>query len=218
MQKLTIVAGLAGVSLLALTATGSAADFRRAAAPVPPPAAIAAYNWNGVYFGINGGWGWGESDWEGVAFDTDGGLIGGTVGVNWRMGTWVVGLEGDLDWANIEGSVDSPEVLKSHTDWLGTARVRAGMPMGNFLFFGTAGLAAGGVTGTVEGPGGGDAKETHVGWTAGLGVEVALTGAITAKGEWLYYDLGGKTHTWPGGTIDLAETGNLFRLGLNWRM
>lgn len=212
MQKTTIVAGLAAATLLALTAAGSAADIRRAA---PPPAPAAAYNWSGVYVGINGGWGFGESDWEGVTFDTDGGLIGGTAGINWRMGSWVVGLEGDLDWANIEGTAGT---FESHIDWLGTARVRAGMPMGNFLFFGTAGLALGGVTATVNGPGGGDASETHVGWTAGLGVEMALTGNITAKGEWLYYDLGSKTHTWPGGPIDVGESGNLIRLGLNWRM
>ena len=38
------------------------------------------------------------------AFDTSGGLVGGTLGYNWQMGQVVFGLEGDLDWSNINGS------------------------------------------------------------------------------------------------------------------
>ena len=33
-----------------------------------------------------------------------GGLIGGHAGYNWQLGSWVVGVEGDIDAANIKGS------------------------------------------------------------------------------------------------------------------
>jgi outer membrane immunogenic protein len=37
-------------------------------------------------------------------FDVSGGMVGGTIGYNWQHGSWVLGLEGDLDWANISSS------------------------------------------------------------------------------------------------------------------
>ena len=41
-----------------------------------------AYNWTGFYLGINGGYGFGRSNWDsyGVAFDASGGLFGLTAG------------------------------------------------------------------------------------------------------------------------------------------
>jgi outer membrane immunogenic protein len=62
-------------------ASGSAA-----AADLPPryqpmvaraPVYAPVYNWTGFYLGINGGGGWGRSQWDGVdRFDVSGGLIG----------------------------------------------------------------------------------------------------------------------------------------------
>src|SRR5216684_1891896 len=39
------------------------------------------YSWTGFYLGINGGGGWGRSQWDGIdRFDVSGGLIGGRLG------------------------------------------------------------------------------------------------------------------------------------------
>ncbi|MFO1183395.1 MAG: outer membrane beta-barrel protein [Bauldia sp.] len=236
MNTFSKIAGLAAAALLSTVALATAADLRRPAPPpppafVPPPAPLAAYNWNGVYFGINGGWGWGNSNWEDPAtpatfeYDTDGGLIGGTIGANWQGAGWVLGIEGDLDWADINGSAactvaaSAATACDSSIDWLGTGRIRIGMAAGNFLIYGTGGVAFGSVeAGTDDGPT--HDRNTRVGWTAGAGVEAALTGNFSVKAEWLYYDLGRDDHvvTTTPDTVGVKETGNLFRIGLNWRM
>ena len=101
------------ISLLALAATTGmalAADIPRQMPPTKAPAYVAPYyNWTGLYLGINGGYGWGRSSWDGFGsgtFGTSGGLIGVTAGYNWQMpgGPWVFGLEGNVDWSNMRGS------------------------------------------------------------------------------------------------------------------
>ena len=62
---------------------------------------------------------------------------------------------------------------------------------------------------------------THLGWTAGLGVEVAVGGNWTAKAEYDYIDLARRTY-------DLTDVGlprvnvdpniHLFKVGLNYRL
>ena len=41
-------------------------------------------------------------------------------------------------------------------------------------------------------------RQTHVGWTAGAGVEAMITPNISAKVEYLYADLGWEKHQAPG--------------------
>ncbi|MFO1183397.1 MAG: outer membrane beta-barrel protein [Bauldia sp.] len=228
MNTVTKIAGLAAAALLALTAASTAADLRRAPAPAPiavappPPPPALVYNWSGIYFGINGGWGWGEERLTSNAgnhysYDIDGGFVGGTIGANVQSGMWVGGLEGDLDWSNI-GSTGAcaTQTCETSIDWLGTGRLRLGVAMGNFMIYGTGGVAIGSVEATVSTPGGTD-RQTHVGWTAGAGAEAALTGNLSVKAEWLYVDLGNKTHN-IGSGAGFHEVANLVRLGLNWRM
>jgi outer membrane immunogenic protein len=70
--------GLAALAFAAAPAAG--ADLPpRYAQPYAAPAYSPIYNWTGFYFGINGGGGWGRSQWDGVdKFDISGGLIGAT--------------------------------------------------------------------------------------------------------------------------------------------
>jgi outer membrane immunogenic protein len=88
-------------------------DFFTAPPAFAPPR---AYNWTGVYIGINGGGGWGRSHWVSTPwpstpqdgdYSLSGGLLGGTLGYNLQAGTssFVVGGEVDLAWANIKGTI-----------------------------------------------------------------------------------------------------------------
>ena len=109
MKKLLLAS--AGILALGLV-SASAADLpRHRAMPekapvyVPPP----AWSWTGPYIGINGGWGFGRSDFSAPfptgSFDTSGGLVGGTLGYNYQLDNNVVfGVEGDIDWSDIRGS------------------------------------------------------------------------------------------------------------------
>src|SRR5713226_6742448 len=135
-----------------------------ARAPVYYP----VYNWTGFYLGINGGGGWGRSQWDGVdRFDVSGGLIGGTIGYNWQINQLVIGAEGDIDWSGIRGSTTTLCAVGCDTrnHWLGTVRGRLGYAFDRFLPYLTAGLAAGDINASILGfPGG---SVSNAGWTIG---------------------------------------------------
>ena len=213
---------LAGVGLLAFgVASASAADIARRPMPAKGPAYVpapAVYNWTGFYVGINGGGGWGRSDFGPTlptgTFDTSGGLVGGTIGYNWQTGPWVLGLEGDIDWSNIRGSSTCGGGLSCsvRNDWLGTARGRVGYAFDRFLPYVTGGAAFGNIKTDVSGLAG--ANTTKAGWTVGGGIEAAIAGPWTAKVEYLYVDLG------RGGSVlgsDARFNANIVRAGLNYR-
>ena len=134
--------------------------------------------------------------------------------------SFVVGLEGDLSgtagntntvWdifskANTAGSGTLYTTYGQHTatlNYLGTGRGRVGfLATPELLLFGTAGLAYGGVTSVnsyttiagnaatapqVYGP---QYTGTLTGWTAGGGVEWAISPEWTVKADYLYYNLG----------------------------
>jgi outer membrane immunogenic protein len=101
---------------------------------------------------------------------------------------------------------------------LATARGRLGIAADRWLPYVTGGLAVGDIKATVPGLNGID--KTNAGWTAGGGLEFALSGNWTAKAEYLYVDLG---HA--GCSVDcglpsgnnVGLTTNVVRGGLNYR-
>jgi outer membrane immunogenic protein len=188
---------LAGAGVLAMASLANAADLpRQMYTKAPPPVVAPYYNWTGFYLGINGGGAWGTSNWDSTGgFDVSGGMIGGTIGYNWQVnGPWVFGLEGDIDWANVKGSTATGCVsanCTSENTWLGTARGRIGYAFDRFMPYITGGAAFGNIDATS--PGFTGASSTQVGWTAGAGLEFAVVNNVTAKVEYLHYDLGSFT-------------------------
>ena len=104
-----------------LLVTASAIAFAGATVPVAAadlsrgpvmPLAYPTYNWTGVYLGLNGGGGWGSQDPLNIITDRfdrfnvsiSGGMFGGTAGAQVQVSHVVLGLESDLDWADISGS------------------------------------------------------------------------------------------------------------------
>lgn len=230
-MKRLFFATVAAVSVV-LAGSASAADLpRRPAMPAKAPAAYIApgYNWTGLYLGINGGGGWGTSRWTDSAgatgnFDVSGGLIGGTVGYNWQAAQMVYGVEGDLDWSNINGSTSggicAGTSCKTENSWLGTFRGRLGYAATDrVLPYLTGGLAVGDIKASV--PGFSGQSDTKTGWTVGGGVEFALPGNWTAKGEYLYADLGDMSCSAANcGGVDSTKVefkSHILRAGLNYR-
>src|ERR1700693_812739 len=156
---------LALFSLAALTGTAAAADLPPRPAPQPyykAPVAMQVYNWTGFYIGINGGGGFGSSTWDRTgSFNTSGGLVGGTVGYNYQFGQGVVGIEGDIDWANINGNTNTacPFSCKTSDHWLSTVRGRLGYAADRFLPFVTGGGPVGDMRAST--PGFAGATTTH---------------------------------------------------------
>ena len=183
--------GFACLVVLGLMATANAADLPRRYNPVPQPVYAPFYNWTGFYIGINGGGAWGNSKWDSVgSFDVSGGMIGGTVGYNWQVSQFVFGLEGDVDWTNINGRTTAACAFgcKTQNNWLATVRGRVGYTFDRFLPYITGGLAVGHVKATQPGFAGAD--DTNAGWTVGGGLEFVIAGNWTAKAEYLYVNLG----------------------------
>jgi len=216
---------LAFAALAVWVGTAAAADLSRGPAPAPyykAPELAPVYNWSGFYIGINGGGGWGTSQWTtSGSFNTSGGLIGGTVGYNYQMNQVVLGVEGDIDWANISGTRTAAGVCAfgctTKDSWLGTVRGRVGYAADRFMPYLTGGLALGDIKASLPGFTGG--STTNAGWTIGGGIEFAIVGHWTAKAEYLYVDLGSFNCGLSCGAVtqNVSFTTNLLRGGVNYR-
>jgi outer membrane immunogenic protein len=211
MERLLFAVALA----FAAAAQAFAADLPPAPPPpqapvayIPPVAAV--YNWGGIYFGANAGYGFGTSSWSdpnnfsGLGstgnFDLSGAVVGATLGVNFQWDAFVAGIEGDLDASWIDGKTSSAfcgasigfagSQCETRNNWFGTARGRVGYAADRVLFYGTAGGAFGNVA---AGGNGGLLSSNKAGWTAGAGIEAAFSDNWTARIEYLFVDLGSAT-------------------------
>jgi outer membrane immunogenic protein len=223
MNRLTLSA-LAGLLATVLVGPSFGADIPRKAPlySAPPP-----FSWSGFYVGINGGYGWGKSIW-GSALTVDnlqpkGWLAGGTLGYNLQTGSWVWGLEGDIDFSTMDatgigtGACAGATGCQTKNRWLATTRARLGYARDRWLPFITGGAAFGDVKMTPNN--GLSETKTKVGWTVGGGVEYAFMGAWSAKIEYLYVDLGMSTCSAAtcGIDTDVSYRSNIVRAGVNYR-
>lgn len=225
---------IALAALMSLAAIGGAfaADLPQ---PAPLPQAPAAYvptvapvyNWSGIYLGVNGGWGWGQSKWSTgtTTWNTssNGGVIGGTLGANFQWDAFVLGIEGDWDYSAI-GTGTSTTICnfggtcQVGNNWLSTVRGRAGWAFDRVLFYATAGGAFANVQTTANGV---QNTRTQGGWTAGGGVEWAFAENWTARAEYLYVGLGTYSGTCtacagaPPFSANLSES--LIRAGVDFK-
>ena len=109
---------LTGAALAALAAGPAlAADLGRPApAPVytKAPPVPTTYNWTGFYIGADGGYGWGTSSGTltnaagaslaPYSYNVNGPIAGGFIGGNYQINQFVIGLEGDWQWADLTGN------------------------------------------------------------------------------------------------------------------
>lgn len=141
---------------------------------------------------------------------------GGHIGYNQQFGAFVLGGELDMSWMGgrqrttfagaatptLIAPATVPTVLttRSGLDWLGTARLRAGVGFDRVLVYATGGVAFGNPDNRVTFSGAGTTwtgrdDTVRAGWVAGGGVEFAWTDNLTVRAEYLYYDLGRQTVT-----------------------
>jgi outer membrane immunogenic protein len=216
MQRLFLVGVIA---LTGLASQANAADLGRRPYAPPAPVYSPIYNWTGLYIGVNGGGGWGDSTWTGQSpnFGLSGGLVGGTIGYNWQFGQTVVGLEGDLNWSDIRGSGVCAFGCETRNNWFGTVRGRLGYAWDRFMPYITGGLAYGNIEANPTAAFVSN-DATNAGWALGVGVEFALAQNWTAKVEYLHYDLGdfNCTNCAPAATT-VDFNANIIRGGINYR-
>jgi len=218
-----ILSVMAGLLALAMASPSSAADLPRKAAPYY----VAPYSWTGLYAGINGGYGWGTSDWTGGATTGSpkpkGALLGGTLGYNLQTGVWVWGLEADLAYSWMKGTDSSGTGVcagvgcEARNTYLATGRGRIGYAWDRWLPYITGGAAYGSVKMTANT--GANETKNRLGWTLGGGFEYAFTGPWSAKLEYLYVDLGKSSCSAATCAVDtdVKFKANIVRAGLNYR-
>jgi outer membrane immunogenic protein len=187
--------------------TAGAADMVRGPQPYYSPTQPSVYNWSGLYAGANVGYEWGKV--PGTNTEPSGIAGGLQAGYNWQSGQFVFGAEADIQ---ASGAEDTFAPYKFSNPWFGTLRGRAGVALNNILFYGTGGLAYGGLTGELAGL---DESQTHVGWTVGAGMEVGFNRNWSAKAEYLYMDLSDRGYTITGTNNGLESS--LLRFGINYR-
>jgi outer membrane immunogenic protein len=214
-------------ALLASVATSAfAADLpSHKAPPMAPVYAPPAFSWTGFYVGVNGGYGAGTFDhFGGTEFgNPSGGLVGGTVGYNYQINQFVVGVEGDLDWADIQKSqtFGDGSTSKATLDSLGHVLGRLGFAYDRALFYAVGGYAGGNVNASFNDVPLGLALSNsgwQNGYAVGAGIEYAVTPNVSVKAQYLYSQLGDKTYF--GGTPDGVKTGlavNTFTTGINYK-
>ncbi len=179
------------------------------------------------------------------AIDREGFVLGAQAGYNLQFGMFVAGIEADVSYSGVSGSatrgfsdprgrgfLSNEARLKSDLDYLGTVRGRFGLAFDRAMVYATAGLAygeatvRGSLTSTDPRPSfaaaSGRAGGTDMGFAAGAGVEYAILGNITVRGEYLYYNLGRQTvavaqNAAPGNFADyrVENDGHVARLGMN---
>jgi outer membrane immunogenic protein len=228
---------LGAVAALVLGPTAAlAADL-----PVKAPPPVVIYDWTGFYLGVAGGGSLGGSnhvDPTGINLTADGynvkgGLIGGTLGYNFQVSSFVFGFESDLSWVDEYGShpdngisPNADPTIQSFTKetWLATARGRAGYAVNNLLFYVTGGYAAAGVeTGIKDASTNAfiaSATSTRSGWTGGGGIEWGFLPNWSAKFEWLFVKFQDKpfiTALGDGPRSAVTLDDNVVRAGINYR-
>jgi outer membrane immunogenic protein len=193
----------------------------------------AAQDRSGFYAGAVLGHGSGESNHINGAADTNaprfaGAAFGVTLGYNASAGHLVYGVEADAAILGMEGMTGPGSVggfscadgCRTEVNWRATLRGRVGVVQGRTLFFGTAGLAVGGVRGSLSGEAYADLDtRTATGWTLGAGVEHRISDKVSIKAEVLHTDLGLTRYDdrsfEPGFYVDTPFT--QVRLGMNVR-
>jgi len=213
-------------AILLLTAPTQAADLGWNSGTSPMYSPTPATAWAGFYAGVSGGYGFGSATVSPApgaqATNSTGGWnLGAQAGYNMDMGGFILGAEADLQWSNVAYSeVVGGDTFKAGIDFYGTLRGRAGMAFGQVMPYVTGGIAAGRGTASLDNGVVTSQSATHMGWTAGVGLEAQATQNISIKAEYLYVDLG--TQTYDGlpaaiGNIDVSQRFSVVRAGLNYK-
>jgi outer membrane immunogenic protein len=179
------------------------------------------FSWAGLYIGGSAGFGVGKtSGTPSIAteseelndfinpflaaflssdYDMNGAIYGAHVGYNFQRNNIVFGVEAGINGTDLSGSTDivGLNLLQSDRslDWYGTATARLGYAADKVLFYGFGGVAFGTVNTDIStlGVTWASGESDHVGWTAGLGVEYAMTDRFIVRVEYSHVDLGEET-------------------------
>ena len=201
MRRISIA--LLTVSALAISSSAMAADLIIDTPEMPGVVEVES-DWEGPFVGVFGGYMAGELTSDTIAVDgigISGWMLGVTAGANFAITDGVIaGVVADIAWNNV-GADDDTDYTSG---WNGSLRGRLGFDGGAFLPYLTAGLAV--ARGEF-----GDIDNTHLGWTVGAGLEVAVAQDLSLDLQYRYTDYADETYL-----VDAGATSHAVTIGLNW--
>lgn len=172
-----------------------------------------AHKFAGLYAGLHVGLASLRSSFEDVdgfaagdrsVEDTNGGAAAAVqIGFNWARCNWLYGVEADYTWVNASSTSQQAGggfSLKQAIDYATSLRARLGYAADAWLFYGTVGLAFGGLRTLYDNtaaapPLGFESDEARLGFVIGGGVEYALSDHLHLTGTLLFYDFAAKEST-----------------------
>lgn len=178
-------------------AGGGLAGSASAMEPFTSPTSV--YDWSGFYLGAQIGWGWADqhiTDPTGLdgTVALKGEFFGPFLGVQKQWNNYVVGLEVEANWSDVDGQ-DSLAGAVGRTfggvEIFGSAGLRLGYAWNRALFYGTAGVS-GAERETLQ-RNGFNSTDDHgasIGWMAGAGIDYALTSNLIVGLQYRHYDFG----------------------------
>jgi outer membrane immunogenic protein len=232
------VIGAAMLATATFAGSASAADLPARTYTKAPAMIAAAYDWSGFYLGLNGGGASSRDCWtltshnniavvpplsEGC-HNATGGLVGGQIGYRWQAASWVFGVEGQGDWANLKGSSASltafiPYTNQTKIDAIGLLTGQVGYAWNSVLVYVKGGAA---VThnnyssffpvGNIFAAAGvpfNAASDTRWGGTVGTGLEVSFAPDWSVGVEYDHLFMGNPNITFPATAIAVGRTDNI---------
>lgn len=204
------------------------------------------YDWAGFYGGVFAGYGSGQSTFTDIdgynlagevfTLNPGGGLAGLTLGYNVQHDTVVFGLEGELGYLGLSGTVGQPDspvdsFASVNGGLYGTLAARLGFTVDKALIYAKGGVALTSGQSAFDdicaiAPCGGATLSTtsgaRLGYTVGLGVEYAFSGQWSAKLEYGYLVFGKNTMSGTASTASVFSYGHdlsahTIKAGLNYK-
>jgi outer membrane immunogenic protein len=200
-----------------------------------PSPTVVPYSWAGFYVNESGDLGFSSGATStlngllgpgGMAAHSIGGLSSGAVGANWQTGDTVIGVQGDMQWADQAAAAITDCGLgcslndHARVPWLATLRARAGKAFDRLFVYGTGGFATFGAANNLSAGGFGstpnfiDLSAGNINWSIGGGMELSLDKNVSAKIEYLH-----NTPTSVSGSLfDNDSKNNIVRGGIDYRL
>ena len=217
-----VIATVISGSAMAADAPVKAPAYARRTAPPP-------YNWSGLYLGANLGGAWSNRTLNvaGTAWDdpVSSAFIGGfQLGYNLQAGHFLVGVEGDFDWATFGrpgftvSSPLGPVQFFDRQKWISTVAARFGIAVDRWLTYGKVGGGWAQDSAAFTFPSGAPIwtdTNTHGGWLLGGGIEYGFKPNWTVKLEYDYLKLG----DWTAPTIpaEWRRDVQMIKMGMNYK-
>lgn len=206
------------------------AAFAAAVAFAASPAM--AYDYNGLYAGIQAGYGFGDTEQafgaiggpyavsptEEAEFD---GFVGGAhLGFNLPLGTmWLIGLEGDLEFSDQHGTDNDNggHTNGFNANWQGSLRARLGVLLSPAtLLYATAGATKLHGDFTKEDAPEDSDEASLSGWTGGGGLETELSPNVSGRIEYRYSDYGSDEGEIATYGVQVSPTSQEVRVGVSF--